>query len=39
VLGDPMLLDHAVDKKKLTKVNVRKVDETLKGQVVVLQKE
>ncbi|HRN96179.1 MAG TPA: hypothetical protein PLD54_01900, partial [Candidatus Levybacteria bacterium] len=39
VLGDPMLLDHATDAKKITKVNVRKVDETLKGQVVVLQKE
>lgn len=39
VLGDPMLLDHVSDVKKLTKLNVRKVDESLKGQVVVLQKE
>jgi hypothetical protein len=39
VMGDPMLLDHITDTKKLPKINVRKVDETLKGQVVVLQKE
>lgn len=39
VLGDPMLLDHISETKKFTKINVRKVDESLKGQVVVLQKE
>ncbi len=39
VLGDPMLLDHAAESKKLTKINVRRIDETLKGQVVVLRKE
>lgn len=39
ILGDPMLLDHATETKKLPKINVRKIDEALKGQVVVLQKE
>jgi hypothetical protein len=39
VLGDPMLLDHIADTKKMQKINVRKIDESLKGQVVVLQKE
>lgn len=39
ILGDPMLLDHATETKKLHKINVRKIDEALKGQVVVLQKE
>jgi hypothetical protein len=39
VFGDPMLLDHATDAKKSQKVNIRKIDETLAGQVVVLQKE
>jgi hypothetical protein len=39
VVGDPMLLDHVTDVKKMPKINVRKIDESLKGQVVVLQKE
>ena len=39
VFGDPMLLDHAMEAKKSPKVNIRKIDESLSGQVVVLQKE
>ncbi len=39
VLADPMLLDHATEAKKVQKVNVRRIDDSLKGQVVVLRKE
>lgn len=37
--GDPVQIDHATEAKKVTKVNVRKVDDSLKGQVVLLRKE
>lgn len=39
VFGDPMNLDHATEAKKSPKINVRKIDESIKGQVIVLQKE
>lgn len=39
VFGDPMLLDHVDAAKKQAKLNVRRIDESLKGQVVVLKKD
>lgn len=39
ILADPMLLDHATDAKKIQKINLRRIDESLKGQVVVLRKD
>jgi hypothetical protein len=39
VFGDQMNLDHATESAKVSKINIRKIDETLKGQVVVLRKE
>lgn len=39
VFGDPMLVDHATEAEKQQKVNVRRLDEALKGQVIVLRKD
>lgn len=37
--GDAMQIDHATEAKKVNKINVRKFDDSLKGQIVLLRKE